>query len=365
MSVEDAVRKHLAHAAERYRALLEQSQDPEIASDHIRAGAVLREMGSFSRLAEIHGELISAEESIGEAGDLLEENQDEETRLLVESEIEDQAAIVKRIIAEAVDLMLTSDGHSGRNVIMEVRAGTGGDEAGLFAGDLFRMYTRYAERSHFKLEVLSVVPTELGGVKEVVFAVKGKKAWAGLRFESGGHRVQRVPETEAQGRIHTSLATVAVMPEAEEVDVDVRKDDLKIDFYRASGPGGQKVNKTSSAVRIVHLPTGIKVECQDEKSQHKNKARGMKILLSRIMDHHRMKADAKRSDLRRNQIGSGDRNERIRTYNFPQSRLTDHRINLNLYNLSAVMDGDLDELFAKLAEYSREQRLKELGDEQV
>jgi len=364
MSVDDAVRKHLAHAGEKHRELLKKMEDPEVASDHVRAGAVLREMGGFARFAELDGKLKSAEAGITEARELLELDEDEETRLLVESEIEDQEATVRRLLDAACDLMLSSDGHSGRNVIMEIRAGTGGDEAGLFAGDLFRMYTRFAEREHFKTEVLSVVPTALdGGLKEVVLSIKGKTAWAGLRFESGGHRVQRVPKTEAQGRIHTSLATVAVMPEAEEVDVDVRKDDLKIDFYRASGPGGQKVNKTSSAVRIVHLPTGIKVECQDEKSQHKNKARGMKILLSRIMDHHRMIADAERSDLRRSQIGSGDRNERIRTYNFPQSRVTDHRINLNLYNLTAVMDGDLEELFAQLAEYSREQRLQALAEQ--
>jgi peptide chain release factor 1 len=364
MSVEDAVRKRLAHAVERYETLLSRSQDPEIAADHLRASVVMRDLGAVTRLAELSGELSAAEEAIAEARSLLElDPEDEDTIALAASEIADQEARFKALLDEAVDEMLASVGPGGRSVIMEIRAGTGGDEAGLFAGDLFRMYTRYAERQRMKWEVLSAIPTELKGFKEVVFSVKGKKAWRSLQFESGGHRVQRVPETEAQGRIHTSLATVAVMPEAEEVDVDVKKDDLHIDFYRASGPGGQKVNKTSSAVRIIHLPTGLKVECQDEKSQHKNKARAMKILRSRILDHLRQKADLERSDLRRNQIGSGDRNERIRTYNFPQSRVTDHRINLNLYGLAGVMDGDLEELFEKLGEYNREQRLRALAEE--
>ena len=363
MSIEDALRQKLKRAAVRYAELLAKSQDPEIASDHTRASTVMRELGACSKLSEIFGRLVSVEADLSEARSMLEVEDDAETLELARLEVDEKEEILRAILDEAVDQLLTSEGMGSRNVIMEIRAGTGGDEAALFAGDLYRMYTRFAERQHLKFELLSAIMTELGGVREVVFSVRGRNAYNRLRFESGGHRVQRVPETEAQGRIHTSLATVAVMPEAEEVDVDVKRDDLKIDFYRASGPGGQKVNKTSSAVRIVHLPTGLKVECQDEKSQHKNKARAMKILLSRIFDHLREKADAERSDLRRNQIGSGDRNERIRTYNFPQNRVTDHRINLTIHDLTAVLDGDLDALLTRLHEHQREKRLRVLAEE--
>jgi peptide chain release factor 1 len=291
--------------------------------------------------------------------------EDDEIRLLAGSEIEEKEGRLRKILSEALDDLTGQDEYEGRDVILEVRAGTGGEEAALFASDLFRMYTRFAERNGYRIEVLALASTGLGGLKEVVASISGRDAFRRLRFESGGHRVQRVPETEAQGRIHTSLATVAVMPEAEEVDVDLRREDLKIDFFRASGPGGQKVNKTSSAVRIVHVPTGLKVECQDEKSQHKNKARAMKILLSRIMDFHRTKADAERANLRRSQIGSGDRNERIRTYNFPQNRVTDHRINLTIKDLARVMDGDLGDLLAGLEERDREARLKAFADDGV
>ena len=365
MSLENVIRDRLGRAATRHRELLLESQAPEVASDHIRASKVLRELGGLTRLAELFDDMERVEADLREARALLDGDEDEETRALAESEVEEKEARMREILDEAVDHVLVEDDFAGRNVILEIRAGTGGDEAALFAADLLRMYTRYAERKRYRIEILSIVATELKGVKEVVLSIRGKDAYLRLRFESGGHRVQRVPETEAQGRIHTSLATVAVMPEAEEVDVDLRRDDMKIDFYRASGPGGQKVNKTSSAVRIVHIPTGLKVECQDEKSQHKNKSRAMKILLSRIMDHHRSKAEAERSDLRRTQVGSGDRNERIRTYNFPQNRISDHRVNLTLYDLANIMDGDLEPLFEKLAEFQREQMLKQLGEGSV
>ncbi len=360
MSVEEPVRRHLAEAKARYAELLRLSQDGEVAADHVRAAAIQREMGRHARLAGLYDELSAAEADLAEARALLADAEDEETRLLARSEIEEKEALARRILDDAVDELLTTDELSGRDVILEIRAGTGGDEAALFARDLFRMYQRFAERRGYRMEVLSVVGTELGGVREVIASIKGRDVYQALRYESGGHRVQRVPETEAQGRIHTSLATVAVMPEADEIEVDLKRDDLKIDFFRASGPGGQKVNKTSSAVRIIHLPTGLKVECQDEKSQHKNRARALKILASRILEHRREKAQAERADLRRSQIGSGDRNERIRTYNFPQNRVTDHRVNLTLYNLAAVMDGDLDELLARLHERQRELRLKAL-----
>ena len=361
MSIDDTIRKWLEDSRARYAELLELSQAPEVTSDHVRAAKVMRELGEATKPAEMSNELSQVESDLAEARELLETAEDDETRDLAGSEIEEKAARQREILDAAADHLVSHDGLSGRNVILEVRAGTGGDEAALFAGDLFRMYSRFAERMGYKTEVLSADSTGLGGFKEIVASITGKGAYSHLRFESGGHRVQRVPETEAQGRIHTSMATVAVMPEADEVEVDLKRDDLKIDFYRASGPGGQKVNKTSSAVRIVHVPTGLKVECQDEKSQHKNKARAMKILSSRLLDFHRAKADAERSDMRRSQIGSGDRNERIRTYNFPQSRVTDHRVNVSVHNLDGVMDGDLMALLEKLAQHDREARLQALA----
>jgi peptide chain release factor 1 len=282
-------------------------------------------------------------------------------RELASAEIEEKEARQRELLDRAAGELVSRDEFGARNVILEIRAGTGGDEAALFAADLFRMYSRFAETKKWKVEVLSETATELGGFKEVIATITGKDAYQSLRFESGGHRVQRVPDTEAQGRIHTSLATVAVMPEADEVEVDIKRDDLKIDFFRASGPGGQKVNKTSSAVRIVHEPTGLKVECQDEKSQHKNKSRALKILSSRLMAHYREEADRERSDMRRSQIGSGDRGEKIRTYNFPQNRVTDHRVPVTLYDLANVMEGALDELIDLLAEADREAKLKALA----
>jgi peptide chain release factor 1 len=358
MSVEEALRKRLAAAATRHQELLAQMERPEVASDHARAAAVMKEFGRIARLAGRFADLARVEADLAEAREMLAAAEDDEIRTLAGTEIEEKEARVRAILSESLDDLTVQNEFEGRDVILEVRAGTGGDEAALFAADLFRMYTRFAERNGYRIEVLFLASTGLGGLKEVVASVAGRDVFRRLRFESGGHRVQRVPETEAQGRIHTSLATVAVMPEAEEVDVDLRREDLKIDFFRASGPGGQKVNKTSSAVRIVHVPTGLKVECQDEKSQHKNKARAMKILLSRIMDFHRTKADAERASMRRNQIGSGDRNERIRTYNFPQNRVTDHRINLTIKDLVAVMDGNLDDLLSALEESDREVRLR-------
>jgi len=362
VSIDDTIRKWLEDVRARYAELLELSQMPEVTSDHVRAAKVMRELGELTKSAEMCRELVQVEQDLAEARELLEVADDDDERELAESEIEEKDERRRAIFDAAADHLVSHDKLSGRNVILEVRAGTGGDEAALFAGDLFRMYSRFAERVGYKTEVLSVDSTGLGGFKEVVATISGKGVYQQLRFESGGHRVQRVPETEAQGRIHTSMATVAVMPEADEVEVDIKSDDLRIDFYRASGPGGQKVNKTSSAVRIVHEPTGLKVECQDEKSQHKNKARAMKILSSRLLDFHQSKAEAERSSLRRSQIGSGDRNERIRTYNFPQSRVTDHRVNVSVHNLEAVMDGDLTGLIAKLAQHDREARLKFLAE---
>ena len=240
---------------------------------------------------------------------------------------------------------------------MEIRAGTGGDEAALFAGDLFGMYQRYADTQKWKLEVINVNPSDIGGYKEITFSVTGEGAFHQLQFESGGHRVQRVPETETQGRIHTSAATVAVLPEATEIEVNILPEDLRIDTFHASGPGGQKVNKTESAIRITHLPTGTVVQCQDEKSQHKNKAKAMRVLRSRVLEAKQRQAQQERAEQRRTLIGSGDRSERIRTYNFPQNRITDHRVNVSIHKLDQIIQGNLEELISALLEFDRQERL--------
>jgi peptide chain release factor 1 len=260
--------------------------------------------------------------------------------------------------------LLPSDPNDERNLFLEIRAGTGGDESALFAGDLLRMYARYAERQRWKVEVISQSPSDLGGYREVILRVVGQGAYSKLKFESGGHRVQRVPATETQGRIHTSACTVAVLPEADEVaDVVINPAELRIDTYRASGAGGQHVNKTDSAVRVTHLPTGIVVECQDDRSQHKNKAQALSVLAARIKDKQTREQDAKIASTRKSLVGSGDRSERIRTYNFPQGRITDHRINLTLYKIDAIMDGDLDELLGALAAEHQAEQLAALSEE--
>ena len=255
-------------------------------------------------------------------------------------------------------LLIPKDPLDEKNTILEIRAGTGGEEAALFAADLFRMYCRYAELKHWKVEIMSESPTEAGGYKEVILLISGDKVYSRLKFEAGAHRVQRVPATEAQGRIHTSAATVAVMPEAEDVDIDIRPEDLKIDVYRASGAGGQHVNKTESAVRITHIPSGLVVTCQDERSQHKNKARAMKVLASRLLALETEKQNSELAADRRSQVGSGDRSERIRTYNFPQGRCTDHRINLTLYSLDRIMQGEIDPLLEALSQAAQAEALK-------
>ena len=281
---------------------------------------------------------------------------------------EEHAAATARMDALAADLqrmLLPADPNDERNVFLEIRAGTGGDESALFAGSLFRMYTRFAERSGWKVEIVSASPAELGGYKEVILRIAGRGAYSQLKFESGGHRVQRVPETEAQGRIHTSACTVAVIPEADPIaDITINPSDIRIDTFRASGAGGQHINKTDSAVRITHLATGLVVECQDDRSQHRNRAQAMAVLASRLLDRERRERQQKEASMRKSLIGSGDRSERIRTYNFPQGRVTDHRINLTLYKIDAIMDGDLTELTTALAQEHQAEMLAALsGDE--
>lgn len=274
---------------------------------------------------------------------------DSEVRALAQEEVKSLELILDQQEQEMQKLLIPTDPNDGRNILLEIRAGTGGDEAGLFAGDLFRMYTVYAEKHGWKVEVLSKSEGEHGGYKEIISRVAGKNVYSQLKFESGAHRVQRVPETEAQGRIHTSACTVAIMPEADEIDdVDINSQDLRIDTFRSSGAGGQHVNKTDSAIRITHLPTGIVVESQDDRSQHKNKARAMTVLRSRLLDAERKKQQTEEAETRKSLVGSGDRSERIRTYNFPQGRVTDHRIGLTLYKLDEVLSGDLDQVIQPL-----------------
>ncbi len=341
----------------RYDELEQMLQDPANSSDPAKFLPLQREQGGLIKVARAMRRYHALKDDVESARALLEEEKDHQAREYAKTELDQLLVEQKALEADLEDLASAGDSATRGSLIMEVRAGTGGDEAALFAAELFDMYKRFADKRGWKYEVLDLSPTELGGLKEVVFSVTGETAFQQLQFESGGHRVQRVPETEAQGRIHTSTATVAVLPEVTEVEVDIRTEDLQIDTMRASGPGGQKVNKTESAIRITHLPTGIVVKCQDEKSQHKNKAKALRQLRSRIFEHKQQQVDQERSDHRRSLIGGGGRNERIRTYNFPQGRVTDHRIGLTVHKIDQFMQGDIDELVSALVEFDRQERL--------
>lgn len=331
--------------------------DPDIASDPSKITSIAKERGALARLAVPYGRYIEIDKRIAEAELLAEEETDPELREYALAEIEDLKIKRESSVKILKDLVYDAQVGADRGgVIIEIRAGTGGDEAALFARDLFEMYRRYSENKGWKFETLEIEPTELGGFREASFSVSGVGALRHLQFESGGHRVQRVPTTETQGRIHTSAATVAVLPEPEEVEIEIRTEDLQIDTMRAGGPGGQHQNKTESGVRITHLPTGVVVNCRDERSQHKNKAKAMRILRSRLYDAMRSKIDIERSEARRSLIGSGDRSERIRTYNFPQNRMTDHRIGLTLYSLDRIVMGDLDPLTNALIDHDRKEQ---------
>lgn len=324
--------------------------DPVVSADMKRFRPLSREHAEVEGVVSRYRRYVQRESDIAAARDLLSAATDDaDMSAMARDEIEQATAELDRLLRELQAALLPRDPDDARNTFLEIRAGTGGEESALFAADLLRMYGRYAERQGWRTELLSASESDLGGYKEVVMRIEGESVYAALKFESGGHRVQRVPATEAQGRIHTSACTVAVMPEADEAeDVVLNPADLRIDTFRASGAGGQHVNKTDSAIRITHLPTGLVAECQDDRSQHRNKARAMSVLAARLHERERSERQAREAATRRSLVGSGDRSDRIRTYNFPQGRVTDHRINLTLYRLQAVLDGDLDELVAAL-----------------
>ncbi len=350
----------LAQITERLDELNRLLASEHVTSDMDNYRKLTREHADIAPVVALYRAFDQAESDIASAQAMLA---DPEMKALAEEEIVDAKARQQQLEIELQTELLPKDPNDERNIFLEIRAGTGGDESALFAGDLFRMYSRHAERQRWKVELVSENASELGGYKEIIVKIIGRGAYSRLKFESGGHRVQRVPATETQGRIHTSACTVAVMPEADEIaDVNLNPADLRIDTYRASGAGGQHINKTDSAVRITHLPTGIVVECQDDRSQHKNKAQALSVLAARIKDKQLREVAAKEAATRKSLIGSGDRSERIRTYNFPQGRITDHRINLTLYKIDAIMDGDLDELLGALASEHQAELLAALGE---
>jgi len=342
----------------RFGELDTEIQNPDLIRDAKRYKETMREHAYLSNLMEEYARFRETDAQIRDTRDLIRDADDPDMKEMAKEELKELEAKLADSEAKIKVLLIPPDPLEEKNIIMEIRGGTGGEEAALFAADLFRMYTRFAESKGWKYEVMSSNETELGGYKEITFSISGKYVYGSLRYESGVHRVQRVPATEASGRIQTSAATVAVLPEAEETEIDIRPQDLRIDVMRAGGPGGQCVNTTDSAVRLTHIPTGIVVIQQDEKSQIKNKAKAMRVLRTRLFELEENKKNAERAANRRSQVGSGDRSERIRTYNFPQNRLTDHRINLTLYKLDAVMQGDLDELVEGLALAAREEQLK-------
>ncbi|MFW5842751.1 MAG: peptide chain release factor 1 [Spirochaetota bacterium] len=343
---------------ERFKEVEQLISQPEVHRDQQRYKELMQEHAHLSEVVDAFRRLQEEERQLEENKELLHNEKDHELREMAREEIEGLEAHIEELTEELRLLLAPKDPLDGKDIIMEIRAGTGGDEASLFAADLYRMYARYAETKRWKIEMMDSSPTEVGGFKEVVFSVSGKAVYGELKYESGVHRVQRIPETESGGRIHTSAVTVAVLPEAQDTDIQINAEELRVDVFRSSGPGGQSVNTTDSAVRITHLPTGLVVICQDEKSQHKNKAKALRVLKARLYEQEELRKRNERDTARRSQIGSGDRSERIRTYNYPQNRLTDHRINLTLYRLDSVLQGDLTEVVNALQMSDREASLK-------
>ncbi len=342
----------------RYEEIMTRLYDPSVTADPDRYRELMKESRYLEPIVEKYREYRKAQQQEQDALSILEEESDEELRSLADAELKEAKASVAQYAEELKILLLPRDPNDDRNVIVEIRAGAGGEESALFAASLYRMYGLYAQARHYQTELLNVNETELGGYKEISFMLTGEGAYSRLKFESGVHRVQRVPETEAGGRIHTSTATVAVLPEAEEVEIDIDPADLQIDTFRSSGAGGQHINKTESAIRITHTPSGTVVECQDERSQHKNRDKAMRVLRSRLLERKQQEQQSAIAEDRRSQVGTGDRSERIRTYNFPQGRVTDHRIGLTLYKIDAVLNGDLDEIIDSLITADRAEKLK-------
>ena len=345
----------------KYDKLEQELAQPDIFNDQDRYKKVSKAHADLADVVEVFREHKRLSQDLADNREMMADS-DPEIRQMAKAEIESIEEQLPELEERLMILLLPKDPMDEKNIILEIRAGTGGDEAALFAADLYRMYTRFAEANRWKVEEMSSNVTGSGGYKEIIASIAGDKVYSKLKYESGTHRVQRVPATESQGRIHTSAVTVAIMPEAEEVDVDMRAEDLRVDVYRSSGPGGQSVNTTDSAIRITHIPTGMVVICQDEKSQHKNKAKALKVLRSRLLQIEQDKAKAEEDAARRSQIGSGDRSERIRTYNFPQGRVSDHRINLTLHQLPQIMEGELDALTDALISYFQAEALKRQGD---
>jgi len=350
----------LASLETKYNELNDLLSNPEVIADQSKYQKYAKAYSDLTEIVSVYRELKAALEGIEDARGMLREDPDEEFKAMLLTEIDDLETKKLHLEQKVKVLLLPTDPNDEKSVIMEIRAGTGGEEAALFGATLFRMYSRYAEEQGWKIEIMDSHITELGGIKELIYVVDGQGAYSKLKYESGVHRVQRIPSTESGGRIHTSAATVAVLPEAEEVDVDINENDLKIDVYCSSGPGGQCVNTTQSAVRITHLPTGLVVTCQDEKSQHKNKAQALRVLRSRLKEVLEDEKNLETAGTRKSQVGSGDRSERIRTYNFPQGRVSDHRINLTLHKLDQILEGQLGEIIDALMANDQAERLKQV-----
>ncbi|MDO5294653.1 MAG: peptide chain release factor 1 [bacterium] len=348
----------------RYQEIMDELNEPSVINDQARFRKLMKEQNDLTPIVDAYKEYKDMKQGIEDSLAMIEEETDEEMRELAKEELNECKDRVTELEQHMKILLLPKDPNDDKNVIVEIRAGAGGDEAALFASQLYRLYTRYAERNRWKVDMMSVNENGIGGFKEVVFMISGQGAYSKLKYESGVHRVQRVPVTESGGRIHTSTATVAIMPEAEEVDVEINMNDCKFDVFRASGNGGQCVNTTDSAVRLTHIPTGIVISCQDEKSQLKNKDKALKVLRTKLYDLEMEKAHSAEAEARKSQVGTGDRSEKIRTYNFPQGRVTDHRIKLTLHRLDAIMDGDIQEVIDSLIAADQAAKLANMNEEE-